>query len=1168
MRMLFEASRHDDLVGIIRSVRNRWRFRIVLRGLSILLGAGIVSFVVSTYGMDYFRFTPAAVALFQVLTYATLIALLVRFLIIPLSRRVSDQRVALYLEEHEPSLHGYVLSGVQFGGDEEQLKRMGQSPELVRRLLRQAIERCVAVDEGRRVEHKGLVTSSGFLAGATVAGMAFVLLSPGFLKHGAPFLLTPWNEAATTNPYGIAVAPGDVTVARGADLRITAVLQNFNSSEVDLAVRRTDESQWDRWPMTVDEETGEFVLLLFEVSQQTEYYVEASGVRSPMFRIEVADLPYVDQIDLEYHFPAYTGLSPQRQENVGDIAALRGTRVMLSVTATMPVTNGALVLNDRDTIPLQPNEQGALTGTIVVRDAGLYRILLQGFEGDLVVASPDYVIDVLRDQPPTISFSKPGRDITVTSVEEIFAEVQAEDDYGLARMDLIYSVNGGEPDTVVLFGEGSPRRQITVGHTMFLEEFELEPGDLISYYARVSEADRGPDTQEAMTDIYFMEVRPFDREYRQREQQQQGMGSGGGGEMNGDLSRRQRDIIAGTFRMVRDREEYSDAEYGENLVTLALAQGRLREEVEVLVRRIDTRGIVQLDSTFQTIAAELNQAIEAMGTAEGELGERDAPEALPPEQRALQHLQRAEAAYREVQVSQGGGGGGGGGGGQESDMEDLADLFDLELDRMRNQYEQIQRGQQEQVDQELDEIAQKLRELARRQQQENERMRAAQQNLRNQAGGGGGAQSQRRLAEEAEELARQLERLSREQGRPELEETMRNLQEAAEAMRRAAANTRNSGVAQGVEALDQLREARRLMDQNRTGRLQRDVEDALRRARRLAQEQQEMQQDVADLSTDARTRAEQINRLRQRKEGMAQEVAGIEAQLEQLSRESQGEQQEAARELKEAAASIRDNKLREKILYSRGVIEQGSPEYARNLEDQIASNIDELSERIAAGLDAIGESREQRLARSLDRTRDAVNALESLTDRIRASAEQGGEQQTQRGQQGQEGQQGQPGQQGQDRQGQQGQQGQREGGGDQRSAMPPSTSGGGGGQARLLPGDIRQFQRELRQRQNDLSELRDELRQEGVDVGELEEVIAGLRGFQRELGEPLGLDRLELEVIQGLKDFEFNLRKELLGDAAAERLYLAGSDDVPEGYRELVEQYYRELSRRGGGGNQ
>jgi hypothetical protein len=1148
MRMLFAASSHDDLIGIIRSVRNRWRLRIVLRGLSVLLGAGIISFLISAYGMDYFRFTRISVIVFQLVTYLTLIALLVRYLVIPLSQKISDERVALYLEEHEPSLHGYVLGGVQFSADPADLERTGNSPELVRRLIRQAIERCVTVDEGKRVERKALVTSSGLLAGATVTGMAFVLLSPGFLKNSAPFLLTPWNDAATTNPYSIEVTPGDVTVARGADLRVTATLQNFNADEVDLAVKRQDATQWDRWPMTVDEETGEYVLLLFELDERSEYFVESSGVRSPLFTIEVADLPYVDQIDLEYHFPAYTGLTPQRQENTGDIAALRGTRVALQVRSTMQVAAGVIVLDDRDTVALEIDEEGLLTGTIMVREEGLYRILLQSFQGDFVIASPDYIIDVLSDQPPVVSFSKPGRDITITSVEEVFTEVKAEDDFGLARLDMIVSVNGGAEDTLTLFGGSRARKQLTASHTMFVEELGLEPGDLISYYARVTEADRGPDTQEATTDIYFMEVRPFNREYRQAEQQG-GMAGGGGAGMDGDLSKRQRDIIAGTFRMVRDSGDYTDEEFKENLATLALAQGRLREEVEILVQRMNSRGVVQMDSTFQSIAEELPQAIDAMGIAEGELGERDPKEALPPEQVALQHLQRAEAAYREVQVSQQQGGGGGGG--QESDMEDLADLFDLELDRMRNQYEQVQRGQQEEIDEELDELTQKLRELARRQQQENERMRAQQQNTQNQAGGGG--QAQRRLAEQAEELARQLERLSREQGRPELEETARNLQQAAEAMRRAAANSRNNGVAQGVEALDELREARRLLGSNRSARLERDVQDALRRAERIAQEQGEMQSDVEGMSSDPQIRGAQIDRLQERKRAMAEEVAGIESQLDRLGRESQAEQKDAARKLKEAAKTIRDNKLREKILYSQGVIEQGSPEYARNLEDQIGSNIDELSEGIRAGLEAIGESQEQRLARSLDRTRDAVNALESLNERIRERVEQG-----QEGQQGQQAGQGQQGQQ----QGQQGGQG-----GDQATATPPNMGGGGGGQGRLQPGDIRQFERELRQRQNELSELRRELQQEGVDVGDLDRVVAGLREFtrQREFGEPRGLDQLESEIIQGLKDFEFNLRKTLLGDEG-NRLFLAGSDDVPERYRELVEEYYRELSRRGGGG--
>ena len=52
-------------------------------------------------------------------------------------------------------------------------------------------------------------------------------------------------------------------------------------------------------------------------------------MRSAVFRIDVADKPYVKRIDLEYRFPAYTGLPPQKIENGGDVAALAGTEVRL-----------------------------------------------------------------------------------------------------------------------------------------------------------------------------------------------------------------------------------------------------------------------------------------------------------------------------------------------------------------------------------------------------------------------------------------------------------------------------------------------------------------------------------------------------------------------------------------------------------------------------------------------------------------------------------------------------------------------------------------------------------------------------------------------------------------------------------------------------------------------
>jgi hypothetical protein len=604
--------------------------------------------------------------------------------------------------------------------------------------------------------------------------------------------------------------------------------------------------------------------------------------------------------------------------------------------------------------------------------------------------------------------------------------------------------------------------------------------------------------------------------------------------------------------MVRDRERYSTEALNENLATLALAQGKLREDVQTLLQRLTTRGIVQLDSSFQAVAEALPIAVTEMEMAEERLGERMPQDALSPEQKALQQLQRAEAAYRETQVSRGENRGGGGGG-RQSDPEDLADLFDLEMDKMRNQYEQVQRGQRQQMDDELDEFQQKLKELAQRQQQENERLRARQQNFPSQAAGGGG-ESQRRLAEEAEELARQLERLARENSRPELDQTARSLREAAEEMRRAAANARNSGVAQGVAALDELREARRLLDQNRSSQLQGDVQDVLRRVQRLADDERGVMSDVERLNDGTQSQSERIGRMRERKEEMATEVADIEAQLDRLGRESQRDQKDAARKLTEAARSIRDTKLREKILYSRGVIETGSRDYARNFEQQITADIAKLEELVEEGIAAIGESREQRLARSLDRTRESVNALESMNERLREATEQP------EGQQGQQGQQ----QQGQQQQGQQGQQ-QEQRGQNQQGGPPPAGSQApnqSGGPGRLRAGDQRQFSRELMERQNELTQLRQELEREGVDVRELDEVIAGLRsiGRSRDIGDPLGLERLESEIIQGLKDFEYTLRKQLLGTEEL-RPFLAGSEDVPSEYRELVEEYYRELAR-------
>ncbi|MBR9990739.1 MAG: hypothetical protein KFH98_13345 [Gemmatimonadetes bacterium] len=81
-------------------------------------------------------------------------------------------------------------------------------------------------------------------------------------------------------------------------------------------------------------------------------------------------------------------------------------------------------------------------------------------------------------------------------------------------------------------------------------------------------------------------------------------------------------------------------------------------------------------------------------------------------------------------------------------------------------------------------------------------------------------------------------------------------------------------------------------------------------------------------------------------------------------------------------------------------------------------------------------------------------------------------------------------------------------------------------------------------------------------MAQLDDVIRGLRSLGDDgiWGDGENLRRLQDQVVDNLKQYEFGLRRDVLG-AARERLFLSGTDEVPEGFRKLVEEYYRSLSR-------
>ena len=630
-----------DLNQIISAVRSRWRMKLALRGAVRLVFVVLAILLAAAYGMEWARFSATSIIAARVLMAAALVASVFYFIVQPLKRRVTDEQVAMYLEEHEPSLQATLVSAVEVS----QGSNADTSADLVRRVVEQAVEACATTNAARRVEEAPLKRWAGLLAGATVAGLLIVLLGPGFLRNAVSALLLLQRSVEAAAPYRIEVTPGNATVPKGADQTISARLAGFAAEDASLMIRRAATSAFEELPL-VRGEDGRYEGMLFDVAAGLEYFVEAESVRSPVFTLTVVEVPYVQRLELEYHFPAYTGLEPQKIEDGGDVAVLRGTEIRLRVFPTMASKGGRVALNEKESVELKPEADGSLTAAFRADRDGFYKIELEAPTKERVAASPQYTIDVLTDQAPSVSFAKPGRDTSASAIEEVFLEAQAEDDFGVRDLELVYAVNGGPEKTVKLFAGRNRLPEVTAGHTLYLEELGVQPGDAVSYYARAIDNDAVGGGKPATSDLYFLRIRPFDKDFRQA-QSQGGGGGGGGGGAGGQveaLSEQQRQIISATFNVQRDRRTYSAEKLRESTTVVALSQSRLREQVEGLLTRLNSQ-LIQRDPAFAKIAEMLPQAVEAMREAETQLAAAKPDAALPLEHKALQILQKAEEEY-------------------------------------------------------------------------------------------------------------------------------------------------------------------------------------------------------------------------------------------------------------------------------------------------------------------------------------------------------------------------------------------------------------------------------------------------------------------------------------------------------------------------------------------
>ena len=372
-----------------------------------------------------------------------------------------------------------------------------------------------------------------------------------------------------------------------------------------------------------------------------------------------------------------------------------------------------------------------LEGELVLARDDSYRIGLTDRDGLRSSGETEYFLRVMDDRPPDVRILRPAADQQITPLEEVAIEARAEDDYGISRFELVYAVAGREPK-VVPFARSTGSTLARAGtHTLAAEDLGVQPGDVITYYARARDVGRGKRATETRSDIFFLEVRPFSEEFVLAQSQAM---SGMASEQIETLIAAQKEIINATWNIER-RAASGAGRSSDDITAIATAQAELKTRAEQIASRGGRgRGAIRFPQQILLPGPRQRLRRQAVGLrrsgGRGDLrhdaGDRSAgraadEQALPHEMAALQGLVQAQAEVRRREVAQQAGAAMGGLGRQG---QDLSALFDKELQRQqRTNYETRSQTESRPDRQESETALDKIRDLARRQEELSRRQR-------------------------------------------------------------------------------------------------------------------------------------------------------------------------------------------------------------------------------------------------------------------------------------------------------------------------------------------------------------------------------------------------------------------------------------------------------------
>ena len=441
------------------------------------------------------------------------------------------------------------------------------------------------------------------------------------------------------------ISPGDGLVDYGQNQEIRIDLKTTARSPVIFGKTSTG---WQKFfPRRLAENT--YTYIFKDISEDIFYYVAAAGWQSRVFCLKVVRPPEIGFEEIEYYYPAYTGLGRQ-VSHLSRVQALAGTRVVWKMRSSQQLKNAALVARSKE-YPAELDSDGQKFR--IARElsrAETYYFQLETRTGRKYLTE-GYDIEIIPDNPPMVEITLPAQDLRAQHLDVVPVVVRLDDDFGIKTAELVYRINAGEwlAKTIKEY-QPAPKSDILVTEIK-LSEFNLQPGDRFQYYWRATDNSLAKNFGRSLT--YEIEIVGYAEQHQ---------------EITEKLKQWQKDLIRPTGRQglvveeLRQLVNSTAPVSSQSISELFQRQQEINQQIKELTERLaDILAAMERDpfndfytySEFQAIKKNLqNLSEENLLSGAKNLAENKLPAAYSQLSLALSALEKMAVFSEDVQQYQ------------------------------------------------------------------------------------------------------------------------------------------------------------------------------------------------------------------------------------------------------------------------------------------------------------------------------------------------------------------------------------------------------------------------------------------------------------------------------------------------------------------------------------